>query len=264
MADQRVVYSDAVESSTALAPGSPTPTSPRPIPRSVWVCALLSAAARFAPLPFLDDLIIGRIQRHLVATALVRHGRSLDRHQVAPLYEDPQGCVAGCLALAIQLPLAILLFPIRKIWGIVKAIRSFSKDVADTLLLARCIDHSLERPLMVDGAPKERLLFEAAAVRRAHFEAIAGTDLELLKSTLQGVFRRTGAPRLAQRLLRKVRRQDREVESPEALLESDPDLKSGLEELDAAMKSDELRALFQAFDQRFEAALQRQLAMPSR
>ncbi|MEZ4373672.1 MAG: hypothetical protein R3B07_22820 [Polyangiaceae bacterium] len=256
-----------MEITNALAPSQAAPSGApmnRPVPRSVWVCALLSGAARFAPLPLLDDLIIGRIQRHLVATALRRHGRGLDRHQVAALYEDPEGCVAGCLTLLIELPLAILLFPIRKIWGIVKAIRGFSKDVADTLLLARCIDRSLERPLMVDGASAERLAFEAGAVRRAHFEAIAGTDLELLRRTLQGVFRRTGAPRLAQRLLRKVRRQDREVESPESLLESDPELESGVRELDQALQQGELQALFLAFDARFDAALERQLATPRR
>lgn len=249
-----------METTTALA--SPAQNGPSAIPRSVWVCALLSAAARFAPLPFLDDLIIGRIQRHLVATSLVRHGRSLDRHQVAPLYEDPQGCVAGCLALLIELPLAILLFPIRKIWGIVKAIRGFSKDVADTLLLARCIDRSLARPLMLDDASPERLLFEATAVRRAHFEALAGTDLELLKSTLQGALRKTGVPRLAQRLLRRVRRQDREVEAPESLLDNDPELGAQVSELDRALQQDELQALFLAFDQRFDVALERHLSTP--
>ncbi len=249
-----------METTTALATtGTP---GARGVPRSVWVCALLSAAARFAPLPFLDDFIIGRIQRHLVATALTRHGRALDRRQVAALYEDPQGCVAGCLALLVELPLAILLFPIRKIWGILKAIRGFSKDVADTLLLARCIDRSLEGDMMTDGTSSERLAFEARAVRLAHFEALARTDLELLKSTLQGVLRRSGAPRLALRLLRKVRRQDREVEAPEPLLQGEPELQARVSELDQALQGDELQALFHAFDQRFDAALQRQLTAP--
>ena len=109
-----------MENTNALAPAEPSTASsaPRVIPRSVWVCALLSAAARFAPLPFLDDFIIGRIQRHLVATALKRHGRALDRHQVAPLYEDPQGCVAGCLSLLVELPLAILLLTGPVVFGL--------------------------------------------------------------------------------------------------------------------------------------------------
>lgn len=249
-----------METTHALTPATAPEPVPRTVPRSVWACALLSAAARFAPLPFVDDLIIGRIQRHLVASALERHGRALHRRDVAPLYEDPLGCFDGCLALLVKLPLALLLFPIRKIWGIVKAVRGFSKDVADTLLLARCIDRSLERHMMLDGTSPDQLAREARAVRLAHFEALAGTDLELLRGTLQGVLRRTGAPRLAQRLLQQVRRQDREVEAPEALVGSDPELDANTAELDRALQQDELQALFIAFDRRFDVALERQLA----
>jgi len=234
----------------------------RAVPKSVWVAALLTAAARFAPLPFLDDLIIGRIQRHLVAQALTHHGRTYDRRKVAALYEDPEGCVEGCLTLLVKLPLALLLFPIRKLWGIFQAIRGFSKDVADTLLLARCIDRSLSRGLLPEGGQDALLSAQAGAVRRAHYLALGATDLELLKSTLSRVLSKTGLPRLAQRLLKRVRRQDRDVNSPETLAAEEPELAARVAELDQALEQPELVALFEAFDARFDAALEQNLRQP--
>ncbi len=234
------------------------------VPNSVWVAALLSAAARFAPLPFLDDLIIGRIQRHLVTQALARHGRSYDRRKVAALYEDPEGCLEGCLTWLVKLPLALILFPIRKLWGIVQAVRGFSKDVVDTLLLARCIDRSLARGLLADGSQERWLTSQATIVRRAHFLALGATDLQLLKSSLSQVLSRSGLPRQAQRLLRRVRRQDRDVNSPEALAAQAPELAAGVAELNQVLAQPELVALFVAFDERFDAALAQALHQAQR
>jgi hypothetical protein len=142
--------------------------------------ALLYFAARFVPVPLLDDVARAQLATWAVARVVSKRGVNLSLSQLAPLGEDSRGMLRGCLGALLRLPLAVVLFPVRKVAALVFGVRNLVRDVLEVLLLARVVDRALDAGLLRGDAP------EAAAlrVRGAFDRAFEGTDLTLLQRAL--------------------------------------------------------------------------------
>jgi hypothetical protein len=219
----------------------------------VVLCALLSAAARFVPIPFVDDIVRERVRQALVGQLLRINGRSFGTGRVQPLWRDPEGCAGGCLTLLWKLPLTILLFPIRKIVALIKAVRGFGSDVTLSLLFGRAVSRALELGLLSDGAPDAELASQSLAVRRAFDVAQARTDTVLLGAALTEALRSVSGLMAAAR--KAARRLARSGPDPEAPTAGDAVLEQGVGVVEAVLARPDIARALADFDARFANAL---------
>lgn len=230
----------------------PTPGPERWPPHLVTVSAILVAASRFVPVPLVDDLLAGQVRRFMVVRLLRDAGRTFDPGRVKPLWEDSSGC-GGCLMSLLTLPLKVILFPIRKIVALVGAVTGMSRDLTDTLLLARAVDRALRRGLMPEGAEPATLTAEATAVRAAYQTASKGTDLALLRSVVTDALQ--GARGLAGAALRAARRLVSRAPDDAPADTGSAEVERGARQVEDALQRPEVVKALQAFDARLDAAL---------
>jgi hypothetical protein len=158
-------------------------TEPSPVLVAQWAaCGIAAAAARFVPVPMLDDLIRERAAQVAVSRTLRAHGRDYSSDRVEPLWEvrDPSrrlGRLFGGAALKV------LLFPIRKYRALFGAVHGVPVDMMRVLLLARTVDRRLDRGELADPDP-EQLAAQARTIRRAADDAMDGMDLRMLTAAL--------------------------------------------------------------------------------
>lgn len=134
--------------------------------------AVLTGASTFVPIPFLDDVVLTRARKALVASLLQHHGRTYDVADVAPLYEDPSG---SWLALPFKIAGKLVLVPVRmalRTVFVVFQVRAVALEVGKTLLLGATIDRLLAAGDL-DGPPRTA---DAAAIRAAFEATFAGVD----------------------------------------------------------------------------------------
>jgi hypothetical protein len=154
--------------------------SPQPVLVTQWaVCGIVAAAARFVPVPFLDDVIRARAVRVAVSRTLRAHGRDYAAGELEPLWEDGAG--GGMGRKAKELGLKLVFFPVRKYRALFGAVRGVPTDVMRVVLVARTVDRRLARGELTDPA---RLDAEARAIRTAVDQAIHNMDLRLLTAAL--------------------------------------------------------------------------------
>ena len=115
------------ETPHAALASEPTPTELR----DRILAGILYAAARFVPVPLLDDLLREQIQRWMVRRILPA---TLSRDGTRPLYADQSGCLGGALRAIAWIPIKLLLFPVRKVLSVVLGVRWVSRDIAEMLL----------------------------------------------------------------------------------------------------------------------------------
>jgi hypothetical protein len=152
--------------------------SPSPALVSQWAaCGIAAAAARFVPVPVLDDAIRTRAVRIAVSRALRAHGRDYPAGRLEPLWEDEGGGGLGRRVAAVGR--GVLLFPIRKYLAIFGAVRGVPTDVMRVVLLARTVDRRLALGELAT-ADADR----AREIRRAVDAALASMDLRLLVAAL--------------------------------------------------------------------------------
>src|SRR4051812_8769071 len=97
---------------------------------SQWaVCGIAAAAARFVPVPLLDDAIRLRAAQLAVLRTLRANGRDYSTHAVEALYAGTDAGAAGrvrdMLRYLRSVPRRVLLFPVRKyvaLFGAVKGV----------------------------------------------------------------------------------------------------------------------------------------------
>ena len=222
----------------------------------VIVCALLAAAARFIPLPLLDDIVRERILQVLVSRLLKARGRRVSSSKLAPLWQDSSACTTGCLTLLWKLPLKLVLFPIRKLVAIFTALTGFSKEVTRTVLLGRCVDRVLVQGGFVDTSTPELLQARAREVRGAFDLAMTQTDTSVVVATLTDVLGGVqGLPRAALRGARSLSRSKSE-DAEQAGNEVDREVvEQGASQVERALGDQNVQAVFSDFDARFDAAL---------
>lgn len=219
--------------------------------RLIVISALLHAAARFVPLPFLDDILRERVRQYLVSRLFRMKGLGQGKSsQVPALWRDPDSsCQSGCVSLLWRVPLAIVLFPIRKIVSIVKAVTGFSGDVTQSLFFGRGVERALDR-----GFFTAELAPDAIVVRRAFDVAIVGIDTQLvagaLSTALSGV---RGLPRAALQAARSLGKGRQEPDSS-------AELEAGVGAVEEVMSRPEVARVIAEFDSRFDQVLPAPLA----
>lgn len=221
--------------------------SPSPALVSQWAaCGIAAAAARFVPVPLLDDAIRARAVRIAVSRALRAHGRDYPAGRLEPLWEADGGGGLGRRIAAVGR--RVLLFPIRKYVAVFGAVRGVPNDVMRVVLLARTVDRRLAKGELVTPDTEQ-----AREIRRAVDAALDGMDLRLLTAALgdglsQGRDLTTAAIRYARRFGDK---------------DTDPDLDpsgpvgAGAQRITEALERPEVVQLLDRFDNQVDAALSR-------
>jgi hypothetical protein len=219
--------------------------------RLIVVCALLHAAARFVPLPFLDDILRERVRQYLVSRLFRKKGLGEGKSsQVPVLWRDPDSsCQSGCVSLLWRVPLAIVLFPIRKIVSIVKAVTGFSRDVTQSLFFGRGLTRAIDRGFFVSQLPAD-----AIAVRHAFDVAIVGIDTQLVAGALSSAF--AGIRGLPKAALQAARSLGKGSDEPQTSAE----LEQGVGAVEEVMSRPEVARVIAEFDSRFDQALPAPLA----
>lgn len=218
------------------------------------VCGLLASAARLVPVPLLDDVLRDKARQLLVSRTLRASGRTYGSARVGPLYGDSGGCMKGCLLFLVLLPIKLILYPIRKILTYVMAVKHLAGDLAEAVLLGRALDRVLEAGRLAQGTPSEKLQAEAALLRHAFDNAIAGTDLRILQSVLVTALRSvSGLPRAALRALRGLRKKGDDADPTEGLSAGDKQkVEAASARVMSALDTPEVRAFLERFDRTFD------------
>jgi hypothetical protein len=151
------------------------------------VCAIAAAAARFIPVPLLDDAVKFRAIRISVLLTLRANGRGYSSEAVEPLYAGVDVGSAGQIRRAFgylrTVPRRVLLFPIRKYVALFGSVRGVPTDVMTVLLLSRTVHRCLVEGRLA-GSDESRLRAEAMQIRGAFDRALDGMDLRLFTGAL--------------------------------------------------------------------------------
>ena len=147
-----------------------------------WVVAGIAAgAARFVPVPLLDDAVRQRAARFAVLRTVRTHGQDTSPALLEPLWGERDAADAGPPGRLRKVSKRLLLFPVRKYVAVFGAVRGVPTDVMRVVLLARTVDRRLGRGEL---SRPERASEEARALRSAVEAAIEGLDLRLLTAAL--------------------------------------------------------------------------------
>jgi hypothetical protein len=212
------------------------------------VCGIAAAAARFVPVPLVDDVIRRRAAQVAVVRTLRAHGRTYPSDRVAALWDDGRTGLGSRLR---SVPGRLLLFPVRKYTAVFGAVRGVPNDVARVVLLARSVDRRLERGAL---SSPERLADEATALRQAVDEAIDGMDLRLLTAALaDGLSSSRGLTTSAVAFVR----QRVATPDPDADLPADGALAEGAAHVTEVLRRPEIATLLDGFDAEVAARLAR-------
>jgi hypothetical protein len=237
--------------------------------RREWVlCALAAAAARFVPVPLLDDVIASRATRTAVARTWAAHGRPDDPTVVGILVGDTRGFLHGLAVSLVKLPLLLLLYPIRKLVRLITAVRGVGRDLTGVLLLARAVDRCL-RAGFFDAADPEARARQARLVRRAHERTVGNADLRVLEHAIRSTLRQVGGLRrparefardvFGRRVLGRSRAEAAHEVSTGAVDPErgsvPPDVDEDARRIEAVLERPDVTGLLAVLDTRFDEAL---------
>lgn len=213
---------------------------------SQWaVCGIAAAAARFVPVPLLDDVIRQRAAQVAVLRTVRAHGGTHRSELLQPLWGEPEGKRSGFSRRLRKVGRRLLLFPVRKYTALFGAVRGVPTDVLRVVLLARSVERSLQHGGLHSGD-------DARALRRAVDEAIAGMDLRLLLAALaDGLSQSRG---LGTSAVAFARRRFTTAD-PEAGLDPDPGITEGAERVTEVLERPEMAQLLGRFDAQVDARL---------
>lgn len=205
---------------------------------------ILYAAARFMPLPLLDELLRERVVAWMVHNTLPR---TLPHIAIKPLFSSNEGCLKGCLSAMMWIPIKLLLFPIRKITDLVLGVHWVSRDLAEILLLGRVLDHARQANLLHEARDASDLEMQSKRIRSAFDAAMKATDSRVpraLLATALGPLRSLMAASL--RTLRHFRRTNAEEPSPAP--SDQPVIEASVGRVERMLNQPEIREFLQAFD----------------
>jgi hypothetical protein len=206
------------------------------------VCGIAAAAARFLPVPLLDDVVRRWAARVAVVRTLRAHGRSYDADLVDVLWDEPDASRRGVRGRLRGVPQRLLLFPVRKYAAVFGAVRGVPNDVARVVLLARAVDARLE---LGELASPDRAPDEARALRRAVDEAVDGMDLQLLTAALSDVLSRSSGLTTAAVAFVRRRLGSDDLDAPVA---ADGALAIGAADVTEVLRRPEISSLLERFD----------------
>ena len=208
-----------------------------------WIVAgMVSASARFIPIPFLDDIVRNQCRRFVVSRTVDASERQSALSDLKPYYSSDGGCIAGCFAAMGTLPFKLLLFPVRKIFAIVTAVHGVPMEIIRTVLLGR----TLQRQLDLGEISAE----DAARMKVAFNEAFSRMDLRTVRATVEDAVRSVhGWKSAAMKSARKVASDQAESNIP-----SSGPVDLGADKVQAVLQRPETARLFAEFDTRFDEA----------
>ncbi|MCO8124282.1 hypothetical protein NHH03_21245 [Stieleria sp. TO1_6] len=212
-----------------------------------WILAgLVSASARFIPIPFVDDLVRGRCRRFVISRTLAAHHASAQLDTLKPFYGDRGGCIGGCAGTIVRAPLKLLLFPIRKVVTIATSVRGVPLEVLQLVLLGRTLDRYLG-----DNRPESGSL-PAAQMREAFDDAFARMDFRVVRAAIADALSSvSGWKSAATQTAEKVADPNESNEN----LRAPEEVQSGAAEIQRVLDGPETAKLFAEFDARFDTAL---------
>lgn len=212
------------------------------------VCGIAAAAARFVPVPMLDDVVRERAVQVAVLRTLRAHDRDYSSELLDPLWGEKDGS-SGIGRRLRQVGKKILLFPVRKYAAVFGAVRGVPNDVMRVILLARTVERRLEQGALTDPA---RVPDEARALRAAVDTAIDGMDLRMLTAGLadglsQGRGLTAAAVTFARRRFTKA--------DPDDTLDTPEPVAEGAERVTEVLRRPEITQLLDRFDTQVDTAL---------
>ncbi len=221
-----------------------------------WIVAgLISAAARFVPIPFIDDVIRVQCRRFVVSRTLSSHRTAISLDELKPYYTTGSGCLVGCAAAAMQVPLKLLFFPIRKLMAMVTSIRGVPLDVLQVVLLGRTLD----RYLGEGKIPHENEANAATAARlaAAFSEAFVRMDFRVVRAAVSDALSSVSGWRAAATADAKQLAKGQDVTTDQ--LEPGPQVDTGATRVQEVLSRPETLELFSQFDRRVDEAFERHL-----
>jgi len=234
-----------------------SPPDPPPISSLLfhqWIVAgLISASARFVPLPFVDDLIRGQCRRFVVSRTLSAHQAKLSLDELKPYYAAGSGCLAGCAVVALQVPLKLLFFPIRKLLAVLTSIRGVPLDVLQVVLLGRTLDRYLRAGKIPQDA--EPVAATASRLRAAFSEAFVRMDFQVVRAAVSDALATVSGWRAAATAEAKQLAKDPALTAEP--LEPPPQVDTGAARVQEVLSRPETLELFAQFDRRVDEAFER-------
>jgi hypothetical protein len=219
-----------------------------------WIAAgIISAAARFIPVPFVDDIVRGQCRRFVVSRTLSSHNDPVSIDELKPYYGKSGGCLTGCAAAVAKAPLKLLLFPIRKVMAVMTSVRGVPLEILRMVLLGRTLDRYLREGKITTAATATHDV--AARMRAAFNEAFARMDFHVVRATVGDALR--GASGWKAAAVASAKQLGDRQAAPDADLETDPQLEAGASRVAEVLSRPETLELFAEFDRRFDDAFDR-------
>jgi len=221
-----------------------------------WITAgIVSASARFIPIPFVDDVVRDRCRRRIVSKTLMAHGQEERLEEFEAYYgNESSGCLTGLLTSAGKVPLKLLLFPLRKFVAIVTSVRGVPLEVTRSVLLGR----TLHRILAKGECPGAS---QVAEMRSAFEQAFARMDLRTVRAVISDALRRVSSWKSA--AIGSARELARGDDAPGDDIVAASQVQAGAAEVQSALQQPEILNLFSEFDDRFDRALSQLRNRPS-
>ncbi len=242
------------------APAPAVPANPKPPSRtSITTSAVLAGVCALSPIPFVDDLVIGAIRRHLVGRQFRAYGMELSWGQKRALTRTRRNLLVGCL-------LGVIIYPIRKIFRKVFYIFAIKEavDVASRLLhVGLLVEHALERGCIDAeslGQDKDPLDQLNNVIAKTCDDTDTSPISQIIKRSFRGgrVFlRRLGFQAVRTLRTMGVLRREEAVDAASGQLSGERD-RGTLDQLRGALLGEEdyFEALCQRFDARWDTALE--------
>lgn len=219
-----------------------------------WIVAgLISASARFVPLPLVDDLIRVQCRRFVVARTLSAHQAGLALEELKPYYAAGSGCLVGCMAAAVQVPLKLLFFPVRKLLAVATSIRGVPLDVLQVVLLGRTLDRYLREGRLPNDS--ESAAATAGRLRAAFNEAFVRMDFHVVRAAVSDALSTVSGWRAA--ATAEAKQLAKEPVLTAEPIEPPPQVDTGAARVQEVLSRPETLELFAQFDRRVDEAFER-------
>ncbi len=218
----------------------------RELLRARALFAITYAAARYVPVPLVDDYVRERIALSVLKRSAAARAHVLEKAALKPLASAPLGCL-GLLLAVLWVPIKLLLYPIRTLLSIALGVRWASRDLLEILALGRTLDRLLADGRFPARAPVDEQAAFARRARAAFDLATKGTDVRAVSGVLGlalGPLRK-----LVPAAIRTMGPASRE-EAPSA-----PSVEAPASRIVEALEDPSVRALLEGIDARFDAAL---------
>jgi hypothetical protein len=196
--------------------------------------AVLAGLTALIPVPLVDDLVEGYIQRRLVRRLAAGYGLNLGPAEIEALAEGPsRGCLRGCA-------IAVTLYPLKKIFRKIFYFLEWKRaiDLASrTYHYAYLTEHALRQGWIAPAGPRsaadvragiEAVCREARVtpVERAvqatfsQSKAALRSAAELMTRSLRGIGRQPAPERVAQAVEETEEREEQEIAGVAARLQN--------------------------------------------